>query len=300
MVKADAYNHGLFEVVNATKGLADRFGVATAEEGANVRRVADNGITVFSYTADEATLVKSAGLTPVVRDKATLRSVIEHDIPEVDIKVDTGMHRFGFSLKSEFETAMEELKKAHIRVRAVHTHFYSADAIDRQYAKFCKLTLGIPKACKRICSASAGISKGLYLDGVRVGLMAYKGAMRVYSEIIAVREVSKGETVGYDGAYVAPKDTHIGIVGGGYYDGIMRAYSGADVIVNGKKSKIIGNVCMDVTFIELPDDNVRVGDEVTLIAPDTLESYMKNAQTNEYEVLTSVKGRTERRFIDNG
>lgn len=300
MVKADAYNHGAAEVAKATSRLADRFGVATAEEGANIRRVANNGITVFSYIADEAELVKSEGLTPLVRDKATLRSVIEHDIPEVDIKVDTGMHRFGFRLKSELANAMEELRKAHIRARAVHTHFYSADAIDRQYAEFCKLTSDIPKECKRICSASAGIYRGLYLDGVRVGLTAYKGAMRVCSEIIAVREVSKGETVGYDGAYVASKDTRIGVVGGGYYDGIMRAYSGAEVIVNGKKSKIIGNVCMDVTFIELPDDNVKVGDNVILIAPDTLTSYMKNAQTNEYEVLTSVKGRTERRFIGNG
>ncbi len=300
MVKADAYNHGATEVAKATSRLADRFGVATAEEGAIVRRVADNGITVFSYTADEAELVKSAGLTPLVRDEATLRSVIEHGISEVDLKVDTGMRRFGFGSRGEIDDAVYRLSKAGVRLRAVHTHFYSADAIDLQYDKFCKLTEDIPKTAKRICSASIGIEKGLYADGVRAGLTAYKGAMRVCSEIIALREVKKGETVGYDGAYVAGRDTRIGIIAGGYYDGIMRAYSGAEVIVGGKKARIVGNICMDVTFIELGSDDVKIGDEVVLISSETIDSYKRCAKTNEYEILTSVKGRTERRFTDNG
>lgn len=300
MVKADAYNHGVNEVVESTVDLVERYGVATAEEGARVRSLTDNGITVFSYTAEDAQLVSERGLTPVVHDESTLTSVIEANIKQVDVKVDTGMHRFGFVGSSDVERAVRALTDVGIAIGAIHTHFYSEASVYKQYARFSSYTGGLTCDYPEIYSASGAICKGLYGDGVRAGLIAYKGAMTVYSTILAVKEVRSGESVGYDGAYVADRDTRVGVVGGGYYDGIMRAYSGAEVIVGGRKTHIIGNVCMDVFFVDLRDIDAHVGDEVTLISPQTLDSYIRSANTTEYEVLTSVQGRAKRRFIQDG
>lgn len=300
MVKADAYNHGLKEVVGATEGIVTRFGVATCDEGERVRSMTEVPVTVFSYTAEDVERVLRYRLTPLVRDSITLNSVLGAGISEVDIKADTGMRRFGFDTEIELKNAICALRRDGIEVRAIHTHFYSDGSAERQYAKFLAMTDDIGGNPKKIYSASTGIAKGMYGDGVRAGLIAYKGAMCVRSRILQINRVRKGETVGYDGRYIAAEDVTVGVIGGGYYDGIMRAYSGAGVIVNGARTRIIANVCMDVAFVDLNGIVAKVGDEVTLISPNTIGSYMRCAKTNEYEILTSVKGRTKRRYIVNG
>ena len=301
MVKADAYNHGLERVAGYTESYVDRFGVATAEEGARLRAAGiSKPVSVFTYTPRDARLTEEYSLTPVIYDLDTLAS-LGAGVREADVKVDSGMHRLGFSSAEECEELCKLLDKKGIRPRSVCTHFRSAASIPTQSARFEEITAPLKAKYPDIvrhCAASDGILEGAVYDGVRAGRLAYAKAMSVRSAIMDIHRVKRGDCVGYDGAYVAEKDTVVATVFGGYYDGIMRAYSGAEVIVNGVKRRIIGKVCMDMFLIELGDTRAKRGDEVTLIDPATIDSYCKAANATVYEVMTSVKGRARRRYID--
>ncbi len=301
MVKADAYNHGLERVAAYTESCVDRFGVATAEEGARLRMTGVKiPISVFTYTPRDARLTADYSLTPVIHSFDTLAS-LGAECKEADIKIDSGMHRLGFSTAKECERLCGLLAAKGIRPRSVCTHFRSADSIAEQCSRFAETARPLLERYPdtvRHCSASDGILKGAFFDGVRVGRLAYEGAMSVRSTVIDTHRVKRGECAGYDGAFVAEEDTVVATVFGGYYDGIMRSYSGADVIVNGDRRHIVGRICMDMFLVDLKDTRATLGDEVIIIDPSTIASYCKAAGTSVYEITTSVKGRAQRRYIE--
>ena len=133
------------------------------------------------------------------------------------------------------------------------------------------------------CAASAGLCCGqrfLY-DEVRAGLALYgympsrinfglplRKAMSVTVPIMAIKNVAKGEKIGYGGLYVADKDVKIGIIRGGYFDGISRAAAGMRVYVNGQETQLIGSVCMDLSFVLLDGIKADVGDNVILLGEE--------------------------------
>ena len=304
MVKADAYNHGLEGVIHISDDVVDRYGVATLEEGINLRRLGINKpVSVFLYQNSDFNDVVKNRLTPVIYNEETLKSILNSKHNDFELKIDTGMNRLGFKTQASINATFDKIFKAGLLPRAVHTHFYSKDSIRTQQLRYWRNLEPFKEvllSTKKILSASQGILNKEFSDGVRAGLIAYKNALRVTSNVVEVKSVFRGESVGSEGKYKPKTNTTVALIAGGYYDGIRRAYAGAEAVINGKKTRIVGNVNMDSTFIEVGDIPLKIGDIVTLIDSSTLESYVKVSNSTEYEVITSIKGRAKRIYSYHG
>lgn len=318
MVKADAYNHGMFlcsEIESSVTG----FGVSTSKEGRYLRKI---GITKpIKVVAFESSQLKDAAafdLTPVVSDISTLKKIISLKTEmQIAFKVDCGMNRMGINnLYDLYEGLCLLSSNDFIKVKTIVTHFSFSDYenMKQQCQKFLKYCQIIEEKIGRV-NKSAGASsaicygKEFLFDEVRAGLALYgympdsamdlglEKAMSVTVPIIEVKEVAKSQKIGYAGLYTADKNVRIGIIRGGYYDGINRLASGCRVIVNGKESRLVGSVCMDLSFVLLDDIQAKKGDNVILISQDN-DAYelAKHCKTIPYEILTSFKGRIKRLY----
>lgn len=303
MVKANAYNHGIDGVAYIAKNIVDRFGVATIDEA---RRLRETGIklpiSLFGCYNADLDKVKQYNITPVAYNLNLFKNILEKGISEFDIKIDSGMHRFGFNEEKDVFLIVQLCKEYGVKPRAVHTHFMSPVKIDNQIFSYNRIIKPISDYCsfKHILSASSGIDRGHYFDGVRLGLKAYKNALEITSIVLDVKEIKKGEQVGYDGDFCPLNNTRIAIVGGGYYDGIRRSYKGAFVKINDQLFNIVGKVSMDTFFVDVGYHQVNIGDKVIVLSNDTLNSFIGVANTNEYEVIVSINGRGKRIYEYNG
>lgn len=119
------------------------------------------------------------------------------------------------------------------------------------------------------------------------------------SKIIEIKHIKSGESVGYDGKYIASKDEVIGIVPIGYRDGIIRHNTGRYVYINDKKYKIIGNICMDMLFV-LIDNTVNINDTVYIIKDNNhINEIAKYLDTINYEIMCSISDRVDRKYVEN-
>jgi alanine racemase len=320
MLKADAYGHGAVNIARASVEIVDYFGVASAEEGVELRL---NGIhkpvlvTVFS--AADSALVSKHNLTPIIYNTAhanalSLAAVRASRIINVHIKVDTGMNRLGVKTLEEYQTLVNAVKcLPNLSLEGVCTHFYdSGDSVlIRQKAVFDRFLDCYRGAICHAASSNALIKdKAYHYDMVRVGIAAYgysetekyQPVMSVLSSVIAVKEVNKGEAAGYSAVYKAEKDTRLAIVRGGYYDGIMRSFTGANIIIGGKTARIVA-VCMDVCIADIGDIEVKADDIVVIIGSmaryiNTADEIALHSRTIPYEIMTGIKGRIERIYYD--
>ena len=147
-------------------------------------------------------------------------------------------------------------------------------------------------------------------DMVRCGIGLYgfsnklstplKPVHKLLSTISQIIEVSKGESVGYNRAYIAKEKTRVGVIPLGHADGISRSFSkGGYVIVDDKKCKIVGNVCMDVIMVNLNGVVANEGDQVIIFDDkNTAENFAESVGTISYEVLTNLSSRIERKFVN--
>ncbi len=303
MVKANAYNHGIDGVAYVAKKIVDRFGVVTIDEAKKLREIGiKTPISLFSCNNVDLDIVKQYNVTPVAYNLNFFKNILKNGISEFDIKIDSGMHRFGFKEEKDILLIVKLCREYGVKPRAVHTHYMSPLKIDAQVALYNKIIKPISDcySFKHILSASSGIERGYYFDGVRVGLLAYKDALEISSIVMDVKGIRKGEQVGYDGDYCALNNTRIAIVGGGYYDGIRRAYKGALVKICDRLFNIVGKVSMDTFFVDIGEHQVNIGDRVIILSKDTINSFTGVANTNEYEVLVSINGRGERIYEYNG
>lgn len=326
VVKANAYGHGLVPTALALPE-ADAFAVARLEEGVALR---DAGIrqTVILlegiFSAEQLAEAAEQRLEIVVHDPLQLalleRYAGAHRFT-VWLKVDTGMNRLGFRTE-EFPAVLaraQALRTPAAELR-VMTHLARADERDcpmtrQQLERFDSLTghLGLVRSIGN----SAGLLgwEGGCGDWVRPGLALYGispfpgepstdfgliPAMTLASTVVTVRRVPRGETVGYGGAWTAPRDSRIAIVAGGYGDGLLRSLAaGTPVLVNGRRAPLVGRVAMDMIAVdvsELPEVEVGTrcvlwgrGLEVTEIA--------SHAGTIAYELLCGVRARVPRESI---
>lgn len=298
MVKANAYNHGVKGVVGISETIVDRYGVATLSEALELKKLnVSKPISIYSYNISDIPCIVENKFTPIIYNNLGLDALIRTGHQDFDFKIDSGMNRFGFNNPKDVSVAITKLKKATLKPRALITHFASIKSIGEQIRRFNQLVKPFEKdfcGIKSILSASSGIAQGYYFDGVRAGLMAYNGAFRVISHILDIKRLGVGARVGYDGDYRASEQTRIAIISGGYFDGIKRSYKGALVSINGYKAKIVGKVSMDTTFVDIGDIPAKIGDEVIILDDSTMNSYCLADNTNEYEVITSIKGRAKR------
>jgi alanine racemase len=320
VVKANAYGHGLVPTALALAE-ADAFGVARLEEGLALRAAGiTQPIVLLEGVFAPEHLLEAArhGFDLVVHDMLQIELLEESSSPQrflLWIKIDTGMNRLGFR-PSEFATALERIRRlqpAPLEIRLL-THLARADEQDnvvtrQQVARFKEATKGIDYTVSIANSAGVFGALPLGCDWVRPGIALYGGSpfgdrtgvelglqpvMSLETSVIAIRQVPKGETVGYGGAWKAQRDSVVAIIAAGYGDGLPRNLpSGTPILIGGRRAPLVGRVSMDMIAVdvsELPD--AHVGTSVVLWGNGLpVEEIARHAGTIPYELLCGVSQR---------
>ncbi|HET8730789.1 MAG TPA: alanine racemase [Moraxellaceae bacterium] len=326
MVKADAYGHGARLVAEALAE-ADGFGVALVEEGLALRAAGiRQPITVLEGVFSDAEMFEAVrhGLDVVVHQDVQLDYLERCRLTgpvAVWLKLDTGMHRLGFSPAAAL-TACRRIRLARVSGDVgLLTHFACADDLDspmteRQMSSFRSVQEQLQQdgaLLRKSLSNSAGILAwpAAHGDWVRPGIMLYgsspfadqsaeslglRPVMTLSSRLIAVRRLQAGEPVGYGASWVAPRDTWIGVVGIGYGDGYPRhAPNGTPVLVNGRRVPLAGRVSMDMITVDLGDTPAQPGDPCILWGEGLpADEVAAHAGTLSYELFCKVTNRVRR------
>ena len=339
VVKADAYGHGAYETAKTllecgAAGLC----LATIDEAVDLRRrgidapMMTLGFTDKSRYADAVRYdVEQAVYSYDIAKALSDEAVAQGKNIKVHVKLDTGMGRIGFSTDgSETEEIVRSLKLPGIVPYGVFSHFAVADTDDDEYTKkqfnaFMEQIKaleaeGIVFEKKHICN-SAGIMRfpEMHLDLVRAGIILYGlmppgcpeppvrldlvPVMTWYAKVIHVKKIPEGATVSYGRHFTAKRETEVTTVGIGYADGLSRLLSnGFELVVDGEKCPIIGNVCMDMCMVDTTDMKVRpkVGDKVVVFGRDRLADDLADRMgTINYEITCDV-GKRVRRIYTGG
>ncbi|WP_162053593.1 bifunctional UDP-N-acetylmuramoyl-tripeptide:D-alanyl-D-alanine ligase/alanine racemase [Pontibacter pamirensis] len=329
MVKAFAYGSGSSEVANLLQfHRVDYLAVAYADEGVQLR---ENGITlpimVMNPSPDSFTKLRQYNLEPEIYSLEQLQAYVASlsgaATYKVHLKLDTGMHRLGFT-EEDFEVLFSLLKQyPQVQVMSAFSHLAGADeAVHNDFSQLqiqqfiamantVEEQLGY-KVMKHVLN-SAGIVRfpEHQLDMVRLGIGLYgveatgaeQEALRPVSvlktTVSQVKKVKQGDTVGYSRKGVADSDKTTATIAIGYADGYDRRFSNGigHVIIHGQRCPLIGNVCMDMCMVDVTEIDVKAGDEVTVFGPQlTLVELAKRIGTIPYELLTNVSTRVKRIF----
>lgn len=324
VIKADAYGHGIItaaEVLSNTQKGADAIAVASIDEA----------ITIDDALSEKPPICLLEGIFKRDELAETIKrrfSLVVHHIEQLEflenssvsaplhvwLKVNTGMNRLGIN-PADFENIYRRLNGCDaVASVTVLSHLACADdtqdsMTSRQLKKF--MSLSVQAETKRSLANSAAIVSrpDTHFDWVRPGIMLYGSSpvqdksakeldlapvMTLASELVAVRSVKKGETVGYGATWKAKNNTTIGVVACGYGDGYPRhASPGTPVLVNGERVPLVGRVSMDMITVDLNNQpNANIGDTVELWGKElSVDEIAKNANTISYEILCQVAQR---------
>ena len=328
VVKANAYGHGLIQTARLFEAAGVRyFGVALVEEGLALRRAGIQArILVLNGVMDEGLQVcLAARLTPVVHDLtqiALLERAARGNAFCVHVELDTGMGRLGLT-PSQVEPFIQGLALfPDLRLEGLMTHFPVADqdaAFTRaQLAQLHAAAAAFRRAGFPPTMLHAANSPALFrLPDARLGLVRVGGALygadpscgelqaalRLESRVLTLREIERGQSVGYDRSYRAERRTHVASVPLGYGDGLMRSLAGSgSMLVRGRRCRIVGNVSMDLTTIDVTDvPDCAPGDLVTVLGTQGGETISvfdmaRHAGTIPYHVLATLGDRVPRRY----
>jgi alanine racemase len=321
VVKANAYGHGLERV---TRALGDAEGFAIVElEGAVAMRArgVKQPILLLEgfFEASELPLIAKHGLATVVHSEEQLR-MVEMSKPtkplDVFFKINTGMNRLGFALPAA-RRALERLQASRAaKSITLMTHFATADGppgIEEAMRRFNEATKGIDLPKSLANSAGIFAHPASHADIARLGICLYgatpfadrsaeslglKPAMTLTSQIIAIQDLTPGETVGYGATFRAEKPMRAGVIACGYADGYPRhAPSGTPVVVGGVRTKTVGRVSMDMLVADLtPVPNAKIGTPATLWGEGlSIDEVAVAAGTVGYELMCAVAPRVPMR-----
>ncbi len=329
MVKAFAYGSGSEEVANLLQyHRVDYLGVAYADEGIELRK---NNISlpimVMNPSEESFSSLSEYNLEPEIYSLRILKALITflEDRPcTVHLKMDTGMHRLGFDV-SEIEEAVNLIHaRKNITVASLFSHLSGADEkkhddFSRQQAEaFIRMAEAVEKVLGyrplRHLLNSPGILRlpQYQFDMVRLGIGLYgvdpteadsshlKPVASLKTMISQIKMIKGGETIGYGRKGKAENNMVLATLAIGYADGFNRRFSQGKgkVLINGKLAPVMGNVCMDMTMVDITGIPAKEGDEVTIFGNDLpIQQVAKWIDTIPYEILTSTSERVKRVFF---
>ena len=332
LVKANAYGHGAVEFASLMVDAgADYLAVAYPVEGVELR---DAGITapvmVLTAGTDFFNEIIDNDLEPGIPNLSSLKALCEvleergiEDFP-VHIKLDTGMHRLGF-MTDEIDELAKFLKScSQVKVKSVYSHLAAADDPENDEFTVAQASLFVSNADKLTETIgykplyhllnSAGIERfpQYQFDMVRLGIGIYgvsaipgnrlSPVASFKCKVLQIKSLKPGDgTIGYGRrGQIAPEGTVIATIPVGYADGVDRHLSCGKgyFTVNGHRVPTIGNVCMDMSMLDVTGVDVKVGDTVTIFGEDpSITDLAAVLGTIPYEILTSVPRRIERVVI---
>lgn len=329
MVKAFAYGSGSEEVANLLQfHRVDYLGVAYADEGIELRK---NQITVpimvMNATEESFPSLLNHNLEPVLYNVAMLKvlaTFLSGKACVVHIELETGMHRLGLETEAYAEAIAILKANPNIKVASIFSHLAAADGAEhdaytrqqvsvyeRGYKTFSE-ALGVTPI-RHILNSPGIIRFAEYqLDMVRLGIGLYginptsepnqnlKPAATLKTVISQIKEIKPGGTVGYGRWGKADAGKTIATIAIGYADGFSRAFSQGKgkVFVNGKVVPVIGNVCMDMTMIDITGVEAKAGDEVIIFGDAMpIQHVAESIGTIPYEILTNTSERVKRVFF---
>jgi len=328
MVKAFAYGSGSEEVASLLQyHRVDYLGVAYPDEGVELRRSHITlPIMVMNPTEDSFGVMADNNLEPEIYSLRMLRLLLSSrkgSTCKVHLKLDTGMHRLGFP-EEEIDELIQLLRQnPSIEVASIFTHLAGSDEGEHdvfsheQATRFEKMSDKIMSALRispiRHVLNSPGILRfpDLQFDMVRLGIGLHgvdpttekhaglEPVATLKTVISQIRSVPAGETIGYSRRGVAKSDMKLATIAIGYADGFSRSNSrGVGVVlVNGRRAPVVGNVCMDMTMVDVTGIDAEEGDEVIIFGKGLpISEVAARTNTIPYEILTNTSERVKRIF----
>ncbi|MGE3062529.1 MAG: alanine racemase [bacterium] len=331
-VKANAYGHDSIEITRILSRQVEMFGVASMDEAIELRihRI-DNPILILSPTMEsDINRIIDYNLMPNIINRDFAKKLDKaagkkRRLVNAHVEVDTGMNRTGIFYQDAAEQIEEMTKLKNIRIEGIFSHFAEAEKKNKSFSIAQKKRFdiilyelqkkGIKFKYRHIANSSAieNLSDCRY-NLVRPGIMIYgqytderlrdsitlKPVMKLMTRIGQIKILRKGESVSYGRTFTAKKDMRIATCLIGYADGYPRALSNrGSMFVKGREAKVIGNVCMDLTMIDVSDiKSAKAGDEVEVFGENIRLSRLAGmSKTLIYEIMTGIGPRVPRVFI---
>lgn len=337
VVKSNAYGHGLYSFTPLAARLGvDGFCVDSFIEAVRLREAGvTQSILVLGSTLPELFASAAAlGVTLSLSTPEDLQALRRAKLrPEFHVKVDTGMHRRGF-MEKDLPSVLKVLKAPELarHLAGSYTHFAAAKDmaypgfVEQQYGRFEK----IEKVLRRLApgmmahvSATGGalLGKRYHRDAVRIGMGLYgyhpspelsaqlpgvklRPVLSWNTIISELKTIPAGESVGYNFTERLRRTTRLAILPIGYWHGFPVALSSVgEVLIKGRRARVVGRVSMDLVAVDATGIPCRVGDVVTLVGEsgkdsiDALEFAARMPATHHYEVLTRLNPLMERRVV---
>lgn len=324
VVKANAYGHGDYIINEIIKHKINYLAVSSLEEAISIRKY-NQDIPILVLEPISSEFIEDILKHNITITISSLEEALElskkniNNKLKVHLKLDTGMNRIGIKIKEELNKTISIFKENNnIFIEGIYTHIGTSGLDDEYYSKsinnFEYLTSDINLKDIPIVHINRSITlsnhqKKEYETGVRLGIMMYgfeqsmqndlklKPAFSLYSEIISIRKVKKGEYVGYDAKYIAKEDIIIATIPIGYNDGIKQKMK--YVSINNKLCEFIGDICMDMIMVKV-DETVKLHDKVEIFGNNiSIIDVCKRTNSNPYRILTSISTRVPRVYEDN-
>ena len=311
VVKANCYGHGLKSIKFIIDGGCNYLVVAMLEEALEIRKMYKD-IPILCLGIIDKEFLEVAyknNITITVNSYEYAKKVKDTNLNlKVHIKINSGMNRLGISSKEEFNKTYNLLKGL---VEGIYTHIYDAEnekTTNNQVEKYKDIISIINKDEVKIFHIAASealinYEKLDFVNGCRLGIIMYgftdsdiklKSTFSLHSHVVQINKLKKGDTLGYNGTYIAKDDEYIAVIPIGYADGIIRANKGRYVYINNNRYQIVGNICMDMLFVKI-DDTINIDDEVLILKDNNhINDVSKHLNTIPYEVMSLISFRVPR------
>ncbi len=323
VVKANAYGHGSVEIVKHLHKHGVNFvAVSLLEEALELREQFKclEILVMGMITVDELPVVSKYNIVFTVYDEAFASKVLHSkEKLRFHVKFDSGMNRLGIKDEKILDHfLLQALKNNNLTIEGLFTHFATSDSNKdfhkKQLVRFENMLKNLSYKPKMIhvsnSSSTIKFENGIdFTTHARVGILLYgltldkgldflKPAMEVKTQVLHIKTLNPGECVSYDITYCADQVERVAVLPIGYADGLIRKNQGGCVEINSKTYPIVGRICMDQTIVKI-DDNVRLGDEVTILGGSiiTTDNVADRLNTINYEIVTQVGARIPRIYI---
>ncbi len=345
VVKADGYGHGAIQIAKHLQSIGvTNFAVSCIREAVELRQNGIHGdILILGYTdPDEIEFVADNNISQAVYS-LEYGKLLSEKLQKLDksvnihIKLNTGMNRLGFNCTNGTPTdvLIETLNLPYLNFEGLFTHFAACDRdgdpngefTNTQFERFnsAKNTLAdngfIPKVYHTCNSAGTLLESDKHLSKVRTGIILYgltpdsnlklpctlSPVLSLKATVSSINKIGKDQGVSYGLTYKTDNEITAATISIGYADGYPRFLSNCgEVLIGGKRCKILGRVCMDQLVVDVTDiPDVNIGDEVVLIGKSgddtiTADEIASLGKTINYEIVCGISRRVPRYYLKDG